>query len=219
MLGFGISSKDTCRLVTIEYTSSLTNRSKDIILTINRAGITMDFLQAGLNATAIFVERISLNSVEFRSRKIRNLILIVTDGETSLPTPILVLNQHRIQSEVYTLVLHGTIVGPHKAQARDIADRFTSQEVCSLRIEVFHTEIQTILEEATLQTNIETVGGFPLEFGVLDVRKDETCQLIHELEVLEVRTACVVVDIIVTTHVVTSSQFQVIDTLHIKPFF
>ena len=61
------------------------------------------------------------------------------------------------------------------------------------------------------------MGGFPLDVRVLHIGEHETGLLIHELHVLEIGAACVVVYVVVTRLVVAEGDFHVVDELDVEP--
>ena len=84
-------------------------------------------------------------------------------AETSFPLPVARVDQNGINVGFNAAVLQRTIVGPHVWQTSDVAHRLAGQEVCGLAVEIFNTEGQAVVQQIGLQTDIETVVGFPLD--------------------------------------------------------
>ena len=61
------------------------------------------------------------------------------------------------------------------------------------------------------------MGGFPLDVRVLHIGKHEAGLPIHELHVLEIGAAGVVVYVVVTCLVVAERDFHVVDELDVEP--
>ena len=78
-------------------------------------------------------------------------------------------------------------------------------------------EVQAVAQEAGLKTDIDAVVGFPLQFGILDVGEYECRSLVEELGVFEIGAGGVVVNVVVTTLLMTCGELEVIDALDIEP--
>ena len=84
-------------------------------------------------------------------------------------------------------------------------------------MEVFDSEVQTIVECTCLQTNVVTLCGLPLQLRILDIFENQSCSTIKELRIGEVSTSSIVVNVIITAYFIATSELQIIDSLHIKP--
>ena len=63
------------------------------------------------------------------------------------------------------------------------------------------------------------MGSFPLNLGVGDVSEFQSCGTIQELDILEVGAGCIVIEIVITTHFVASSETSIVNEGNIEPLF
>ena len=182
----------------------MTYGCQDIVVTINWWCIAMYLLFAACDTDTIVIKCISTNQIDIWLGQCGDFILVMTDAETCLPTPILVLNKHSIYIKVYTWVLQRTIIWPHCSQTCDVTYWLASKQVVSIATEVFNTNVQTVLQQTSLQTDVVTFGSFPLQFGILDIWEYKWSCLVEELWVSKVSTSSVVIDIVVTANFVTT---------------
>ena len=166
MAGFKIGGEDAGGLVAVEDACGMTDSGEDVG-SVDVRHITTDALL--LVFVSVCIETPRLEVVEFGGRKFGDFVLVVTDGESNLPAPVFVLNNHSIDIEVHAVVLQRTVICPHVGKTGDVADGLAGQEVGSLGVEIFNSNIQAVLQHAGLQTDVEAASGFPLEFGILDV--------------------------------------------------
>ena len=94
--------------------------------------------------------------------------------ETCLPFPILAVNEDAAYRYFYTIVLKFALIGPHVSKTGKIAYFFSCQKVACFAQVNFCTKTQAVVKEISLETYIETMIGFPLNFGVRNICKLET---------------------------------------------
>ena len=80
--------------------------------------------------------------------------------------------------------------------------------------------IQTVIKEITLQTKRQTIGCFPFQRSITDITDRLSINLLSQHIIRnEIGLRCNIVDIVITCHIETGIQAQVVNTLHIsQPF-
>ena len=210
-------SKDACSFVAIENTCSFTDHSEDVVLAIDGTGVTFHNLLS--HFMSFVIEFIRANDVVFRFWKFGDLVLIVSYTETKIPFEILMVDENCIDIETCSYVAEFTIVAPLAFHTCDVTHIATREEVCGQRAEHFCTYRKTIMEHIELQTSIQTMGGFPLNFGVLNVGQLQRSGTIQELDVFEVSARCIVIDSIVTTGFITCGEAGIVNEVDFEPVF
>ena len=149
-------------------------------------------------------------------RQFGDLVLVVTSAGTNLPLPVLQVEHLSREAHVEALVLQFTTIRPVLLQTTEVAQLLECEQVVGLRTEVVEAQAQAVIEEATLQTQVQATGGLPLNLRVTDTLESDTRDGVEELRSTEITACSVVVDIIITTDIIAGRELQVVDTLHIS---
>ena len=216
-LRFFGGSKHACCFVAIENTCGFSDHSEDVVLAIDGTGVTFHNLLSYF--MSFVIEFIRANDVVFRFWKFGNLVLIVSYTETKIPLEVFMIDENCIDIETCTHVGEFTIVAPLAFHTCDVTHIATRKEVCGQRAEHFCTNCKTIMEHIELQTSIQTMGGFPLNFGVLNVGQLQRSGTIQELDVFEVSARCIVIDSIVTAGFITCGEAGIVNKVDFEPVF
>ena len=143
--------------------------------------------------------------------------MIVAHSETSLPLPVLGVDEDTVNIEVEAEVLQRTVVGELRALASDVAHGFEGEQVHGLGIIEVQAERQTVFEHSTLQTDVEAMSRLPRQFGVGRVGKHKCREALQIGDALKVRAACIIVDGVVATHIIAQRELEVVDGGHVEP--
>ena len=147
-----------------------------------------------------------------------NLVVVVAKACTQFPLPVLVVDDSSIDIELNTLVGELALIGPVLSHTRYIF-KFSlgKQIVCLMPVDI-DTCLQTVVQEATLQSNVPLGSGLPLDTAIGDVLQVKTYRVVGHLLAFPVSTCGVVVQIVVTAHIKACGQLQVVNTLSVEPF-
>ena len=100
--------------------------------------------------------------------QLRDLVLVVTGAGTELPLPVLQSQHLDIGRHIEAFVLQLTAVRPVLVETAEEAQLLHGQQVVGVRTEVIEAQGQAVVDEARLQTDIQPMGGLPLDGGVAD---------------------------------------------------
>ena len=189
----------------------MSDGSEDIVLTINRVGVAINHLFARFHLTSRSIQSPAFKLIVGSIGQGGNLVLVVRHRSPYLPFPILGIEEDSIKADIHTIVGEFAFVRPHLRQACDVTHRATCQQIGGTCVKVFDAECQTIAEQIEFHTHIETVGGFPLNFGVLDVAQHKRSGTVHELHVAEIGAHGIVIDIVVTAHFIARREFGIVN--------
>ena len=122
----------------------MAHSGKDIVFSVDGGGVTVNAAFGFSYLAACFIQGIGLDEVHGTIGQLGDFVLVVADGESSLPTPVLGLDYHGIYVEVNAGVLQCTVIGPHVRKAGDVADGLAGEQVGSLAVEIFNAEVQAV---------------------------------------------------------------------------
>ena len=129
------------------------------------------------------------------------------------------VDENCIDIETCSYVAEFTIVAPLTFHTCDVTHIATREEVCGDGAEHFCTNSKTVTEHVELQPSIQTMGGFPLNFWILNVGQLQRSGTIQELDVFEVSACCIVIDSIITTGFITSGEAGIVNEVDFEPVF
>ena len=134
------------------------------------------------------------------------------EDEVGRPLEILVADIARRDRELETLVADLAQVGPRRGVSRRVGNLFLEKQVGGGLVVVVHDQLQPVVEQRDVETDVELLRGLPLQVGVAEVREhDVGVQRAVEdhLVVAVLRDRAVVGDRGVAHRTVAGAQLQV----------
>ena len=203
--GLGIRRKHAVGLPSVEAAGSVTYGREDVLVTIYAGHIAVQ--------TARHVAGGIGEGNLVGSGHLGHFVLVVTQGSTYFPFPILLVDDDAVQVGFYTTVGHGSLVGPVLAHTGDVGEVLDGQHIVRLVPEEVKTGMQTVVDERTFEGYVVLRGCLPLDGTVLDVLEVETDGVLSDALALPVGTCGIVVEVVVTALIYTGRQLQVVDVL------
>ena len=196
LLGFSICREDACGLITEEHANRIANGSDDVLVAIDGRG-------------------------EISVRKLRHLVLVVTDCSADFHVPILADDWLEGNAYFSTHIAKASTIAPVVVDTTDrVVERLERKEVLGVVNVEIYACTDAVVHEVTLNTYVELRGGFPLDVVVSDVRELQTCCTVIVFHSGKAGASSVVRNVVVTAHVEACVDAEVIDSIGFRePLF
>ena len=130
-------------------------------------------------------------------------------GEIDVPCEIISLDCKSIESDFDTLTLRLSNVGDDRREHLRCRRTLEIEQVLRVGPIVVNCTVDTVAEEAEVQTKVGRSGLFPREIGVGHIHRDEICRVIGSGGIYE--SSCLVgIDSGITGDTPTQTNLQVI---------